>query len=472
MTTVTERERMLAEDKMLPLIMRFSIPTIVGMLVNALYNTVDRIYIGHKIGHEGIAGITVSFPIMVLMMAFSMLIGFGASSLLAIRLGEKKHDEVRTITGNSIVLFLIVSAVLTTLGLIFMKPLLTAFGASKDIMPYAKDYLGIVVWGATFQTLGFGMNNQVRALGSPKVAMLTMFVGAGINIVLDPIFIYVFNWGMKGAAFATVLSMMASAIWVMIYLFGKNNDLSPKREHFKLKGEVVKKMLAMGTPPFVMQIVASGYLIIMNKTLVNLGGDIALSAMGIAHSVNNLIMMPVFGLNQGVQPVIGYNYGAKNFDRVRSAVKTGMGLATAFVSVGFLMAMLIPKPLVMLFNSDDMDLINASVKVVRIFNYALPFVGFQIIGSGFFQSTGKPRQSTSITLIRQLVILIPLVLILPRIWNPPLDGVFHAIPISDFLATFLSAAWVGWHLKNLEKQHPDYLLFKNTGDHVHDFLPE
>lgn len=443
------RDKLLGESKIFPLIMKFSVPAIVGMIVNALYNTVDRIYIGNKIGQLGIAGITVSFPIMIIIMAFAMLIGFGSTSLLSIRLGEKKREEARQITGNAIVLLFAISVILTILGTIFLEPMLETFGASADVLPYSKDYLRIIIFGIVFQSLGFGMNNQVRALGSPKIAMVTMIVGAGINIILDPIFIFVFNWGMKGAALATVISMFSSSLWVMIYIFGKKNDLRPNRSSFILKKEIVQKILLYGTPPFLMQIASSAMMVILNKSLFIYGGDLALSAMGIGLSVNNLIMMPVFGLNQGVQPIVGYNYGAKKYDRVKEAVKIGMLIATLFVTIGFLMSMFFSKQLVMLFNRDDIKLIEMGSTVVKIIMLAMPIVGFQIISSGFFQAIGKPKQATVITLSRQLLVLIPLVIILPRFFG--LNGLFFAIPASDVIAAIVTGSWVLYEIKRLGK---------------------
>ena len=464
-----DREQLMGESKIFPLIMKFSLPMIVGMLVNALYNTVDRIYIGQKIGNMGIAGITAAFPLMMIFMGFSMLIGFGSTSLLAIRLGEKKEDEVRVITANSLILLMIISVLITVLGLVFLEPLLKIFGASETVMPYAKDYLEIIVLGASFQALGFGMNNQIRALGSPKVAMMTMFVGAAINIVLDPIFIFVFEWGMKGAALATILSMLASGVWVMFYLFGSKNDLRPRREDYKLNYDVIKNIVSMGTPSFLMQIASSGLMILLNYTLFSHGGDIALSAMGIGMSMNNLIMMPVFGLNQGIQPIVGYNFGAKKYDRVRSVVRMGMAIATLFVTIGFLMSMIFPRQLVMLFNSSDDNLIEMSARTLRIIMIAMPIIGFQVIGSGFFQAIGRPKQSTIITLSRQLLVLIPLVAILPYYFG--LDGIFYSMPISDLIAGVLSAVWVFYQMKNLEKAGAEQDLL---GDpfRVEDYVTE
>ena len=444
-----DRDKLLGESKMFSLILKFSVPAIVGMLVNALYNTVDRIYIGQKIGSLGIAGITVSFPIMLIIMAFGMLIGFGSTSLLSIRLGQKKREDARTILGNAMVLLVVVGVLISVLGSIFLRPLLVVFGASPTILPYAQSYLQVILAGAVFQMVGFGMNNHIRALGSPKTAMLTMFVGGLMNVILDPIFIFVFEWGMQGAALATILSQFGSMVWVLYFILRKKNDLRPEKTHFRLHPQIARRLMILGTPPFLMQLASSALMVVLNHSLDFYGGDIAISAMGIALSVSNLIMMPVFGLNQGVQPIIGYNYGARHFDRVRTAVRMGMTIATVFVLLGFAMSMLFPRQLVMLFNRSETELIDLGSKVIRIFMMMLPIIGFQVIGSGFFQAVGKPRQATIITLSRQVLVFIPLILILPRYFG--LDGIIYAAPVSDLAAAVISGSWILYEMRRLER---------------------
>ncbi|MHB1454027.1 MAG: MATE family efflux transporter [Saccharofermentanales bacterium] len=445
-----DRDKLLGESKMLSLIWKFSMPSIVGMLVNALYNTVDRIYIGHKIGSLGIAGITVAFPIMLIIMAFGMLIGFGSTSLLSIRLGQKRREEGRTILGNAMVLLVVFGVIVSILGLLFLRPLLVAFGSSPEILPYAESYLQVILFGVVFQMVGFGMNNHIRALGSPKIAMLTMFVGGAMNVVLDPIFIFVFNWGMRGAAFATVISQFASFIWVLSFIMGKKNDLRPALANFMLKSRTTLKIMSMGTPPFLMQIAASALMIVLNHSLKKYGGDISISAMGIALSVSNLIMMPVFGLNQGVQPIIGYNYGARNYDRVRSAVKIAMVIATAFVTFGFIMTTFFSRTLVLLFNSNNQELIVLGSRVISLYMMMLPIIGFQVITSGFFQAVGKPKQATAITLSRQVLVLIPAILILPRFFG--FEGIIYAAPLSDVVAGIICGTWIIYEMRILGKE--------------------
>jgi putative MATE family efflux protein len=432
-----DTSKQLGEDKILSLILRFSIPAIVGMLVNALYNVVDRIFIGNGVGSLGIAGITVAFPIMVIIMAYGMLIGFGSTSLLSIRLGEDKRKEAELIMGNGMTLLIVGAVILSVGGLLFLEPLLIAFGASKEVLPYAVDYTTIILFGTVFQAIGFGMNNYIRALGSPKTAMLTMVIGAVLNVLLDPLFIFVFGWGIKGAALATVISQSVSAFWVLHYFFGGKSFLKIRWENLRLHYNSIARFLPLGFPPFIMQIASSLLLTIMNRSLLVHGGDIAISATGVVMSINTLVFMPVLGMKQGVQPIIGYNYGARNIARVRQTVKMGIVGATGILLVGFFFTMLFPSEIVSLFGKNDHELIRIGARAIRIVMISLPVVGFQIITSAYFQAVGKPRQATILTLSRQILILIPLMLILPLSFG--LDGIFASIPIADITTAFLSA---------------------------------
>lgn len=441
--------KQLGEDRILTLLKRFSIPAIVGMLVNALYNVVDRIFIGNSVGSDGIAGITVAFPIMIIMMGFAMLIGFGSTSLLSIRLGEKKIDEAERIIANGMSLLIITSLAISVLGLIFLQPVLEAFGASETVMPYSIQYMQIILMGGIFQGIGFGMNNYIRALGSPKTSMLTMLIGALLNIILDPIFIYLFNWGIRGAAIATVFSQLVSSVWVLYYFFGGKSYLKIRLHNMRLHLGTVLKIISLGFPPFIMQIAASIMNTIMNRKLQMYGGDIAISAMGITSSVNMMILMPIFGLNQGAQPIIGYNFGARNFHRVKETVRLGMVGATIIVLIGFALTRIFPAQLVSLFGRDDVELIRIGTKAIRIFLLGLPFVGFQVMTSGYFQAVGKPRQAMLLTLARQVIILIPAILILPGFYG--LDGIFAAGPLSDIASAIICGCLLIYEIRSMRK---------------------
>lgn len=446
-----EHSKQLGEAKIGKLILKFSIPAIIGMLVNALYNVVDRIFVGQGVGSAGLAAISIGFPVMLIIMAFGMLIGLGSTALISIRLGEKNKDEAELIMGNAIVLLLVVSLTLTVIGLIFLEPLLQLFGASPEILQLAKTYMSIILLGAAFQNIGFGVNNFIRAEGNPKTAMLTMLIGAVTNIILDPIFIFGFKWGIAGAALATVLSMMVSAAWVILYYRGDRSTLKIRAANLILRAWVIRQIVALGSAPFVMQVAASGIMALINHSLVTYGGDLAVSAMGIVHSVMMLILMPVFGINQGVQPIIGYNYGARQFDRVKHALKLAIFAATAVTTLGFIFIQGFAEQIVQVFSRTDRELIALGAKALSTFMLCLPIIGFQVVSANYFQAVGKPRQAMFLSLSRQVLLLIPALLILPRFFG--LNGVFYAGPTADLLSSMLTGTWLIYEMKHLDARH-------------------
>jgi putative MATE family efflux protein len=447
-----EHSKQLGEEKVSKLLLKFSIPAITGMLVNALYNVVDRIFVGQGVGKDAIAGITIGFPLMIVMMAFGMLIGIGASSLVSIRMGEHKKAEAELIVGNALTLMTMISIVLTVLGLSFIDPLLTAFGASARVLPYAKAYFAIILYGGVFQGIGFGMNNCIRAEGNPKIAMITMLIGAIINTILDPLFIYTFKMGIAGAAWATIISMAISAFWVLYYYLSGQSTLRLHMANLKLKAEVVGNIFAIGSAPFAMQLAASGITLVLNQALVRHGGDLAISAMGIVNSILMLILMPVFGINQGAQPIIGYNYGAQQFDRVKKTLKLAIIAATIVTSCGFIGVELFPRLIIQLFNREP-DLVDLGADALRIFLILLPIIGFQIVGANYFQAIGKPKQAMILSLSRQVLFLLPALLLLPQYLG--LRGVYWAGPVSDLLASVVTGIWLFNELKHLDRRHQE-----------------
>lgn len=446
-----DRSKLMGEEKVSKLLLKFSIPAIVGMLVNALYNVIDRIFIGQGVGSLAIAGITMTFPIMLIAMGFGMLVGIGANSLISIRLGEQKKAEAELIMGNAFTLLIIISLALTILGLIFIKPLLLLFGTSKNSLPYAIQYLSIILYGNIFMGIGFGMNNFIRAEGNPKIAMWTMAIGAIVNTVLDPIFIFGFGWGIKGAAWATVIGQMASALWVLHYFLNGKSLLRFHANNLKLEPTVVGKIMAIGSAPFFMQVAASFLHMILNAKLTQYGGDVAVAAIGIIGSIMMLFMMPVFGINQGSQPIIGFNYGAKKFDRVIESLKLSIIAATVVVTIGYIFIRLFPHQFIALFNSQDRELIDLGAKSMTTFLFFMPIIGFQIVGANYFQAIGKPKHALLLTLSRQVLILIPLLLILPKYFA--LQGILIAPPIADVTSSLLTGAFLFFELKRLQKKH-------------------
>lgn len=446
-----DNTKQLGEERIGKLLLKFSIPAIVGMLVNALYNIVDRIFVGHieNVGSLSLSGITVVFPIMIILMAFGMLIGLGANALISIRLGEQKKDEAELILGNAFVLLIGTAAFISIISLVFIDFLLIKFGASIDVFPYAKGYAVIILFGSVFQAIGFGMNNFIRAEGNPKIAMITMLIGGIANTILDPIFIYVFNMGVKGAAVATIISQGISATWVLYHFFGKKSTLKIHVKNLKLKKDIVTGIVGIGMAPFSMQISASIIIIIMNNKLAIYGGDAAIAAMGIINSISMLILMPVFGINQGSQPIIGYNYGAKQFDRVKKALKLSIIAATFVCIVGFIVVMAFSRGLISVFNKSDADLIDIGSSGIRTVLIMLPIIGFQVVSSNYFQAVGKAKHSMFLSLSRQVIFLIPLLLILPNLFK--LNGVWFAFPVSDLIASILTAVFLFREIKLLNE---------------------
>lgn len=430
------------------LLLRFSLPAIVGLLVNALYNIVDSIFVGRGVGKMGLAAVTVSFPIVTTFIAFIMLIGMGGTALISIRLGEKNEDEAEKIIANALVLFLIIGLSLTIFGLIFIDPILTLFGASSDLLPLARDYLRIILIGSTFLAVGTGMNNFIRGEGNPKTAMNTMVIGTITNIILDYVFIFIFNWGIKGAALATIISYGVTSTWVLYYFLSGSSVLKIHIKNLRLSRPIIRSILIMGFPTFILQVSGSIQQLILNRNLAFYGGDTALAVIGIIMSITTFLVMPAMGISQGAQPIIGYNHGAKNLGRVKSTLKLSILAATFIVTLGYMVSRLWPAQLIGLFNKDP-QLIEQGIHAMRIFFKFIPLVGLQMISSSYFQAVGKPNQATLLGLSRQVLIFIPLLLILPRYWG--LEGVWWSAPFSDLGAFILTGLWLWHEIKQLGK---------------------
>jgi putative MATE family efflux protein len=446
-----DRSERLGEGSIPRLLLRFSAPAIVGMLAQAMYNVVDRIFVGQAVGPLGIAGTTLSFPFFLVMMAFSMLIGFGAAALVSIRLGQQQKEQAEHVLGNAVVLLIGISLLLTATGLLLLDPLLRLFGASEQSLPYARDYLQIVVAGSAFQSIGFGLNALIRGEGNPRVAMYTMLIGALLNTVLDPIFLFGFGWGMRGAAVATVSSQAVSALWVLSYFLRGRSLLRLHSRNLRLHRSICASIIAIGSPMFAMQMAASVMNAILNNQLRIYGGDLAISVIGIIHAVALFIAMPIFGLNQGAQPIIGYNYGARKFDRVKKALQTAILFATAICLAGFFVVMVFPLQVIWLFNREDETLMHLGTQAIRICMVMFPIIGFQIVSASYFQAVGKPKHALFLGLSRQVLLLIPAILILPYFFG--LNGVWAAIPTADLCSSVLTGTWLWLELRHLRDRH-------------------
>lgn len=448
----------LKNEKISKLLLKFSIPAIVGMMVSALYNVVDRMYIG-RLGPMAMTGIGLNLPFMTILMAFSMLIGIGSGALISIKLGQNKKDEAEKILGNAFTLTIIIMSVIVILSLIFKTQLLYLFGASEATFRYADDYITIILYGAVFQGIGFGINNIIRAEGNPKIAMYTMLIGAVINIILDPVFIFVLGMGIKGAAIATIISQFVSMLWVVSHFLSGKSLITFKVKNLKLDFGIIKGIIAIGVSPFSMQIAASIVTVISNNSLKVYGGDIAIGAMTIINAVTIFFLMPIFGINQGSQPIIGFNYGAKQFKRVKEALKLAIFAATAISTLGFILTQFFTVSMIRIFN-DDPILIEATIKGMRIFLIMLPLIGFQIVSANYFQAVGKAPKAMFLSLLRQVIVLIPMLLIMPRFFG--LTGVWIAGPIADFTASLITALFLYNEMKHLDQSDENEIKSAKT----------
>lgn len=430
-------QKRLGEIDVGKLLLEFSIPAIIGMLVNTLYNIIDRIFIGHieGIGELAMAGVGITMPIMFIILAFGMLVGIGTATKVSIKLGEHDKEGAEKLLGNAFTLIIIISIFLTTFGLIFANPLLKMFGASENIIGYAEDFILVIISGSIFNMISFGLNHSIRSDGSPKIAMASMLMSAIINTILDPIFIFGLGLGVKGGALGTVVAQTISSIWILYYFTKGSSILKIRRKNLKLDKEAVLSIFAIGISPFSMQLAQSAVQVISNNSLQAYGGDLAVGAMTIINSLAMIFLMPIFGLNQGLQPIIGYNFGAKKYARVKKAVKYGVITATIIVTLGFIMIEGMSETLVMIFNNDS-SLIEVTSRGMRIFLIMLPFIGGQIIVTNYFQSIGKVKISMFLSLLRQVIILIPCLLIIPMFKG--LDGVWIAGATSDFLSVIIT----------------------------------
>ena len=434
------RENPLGIDKIPQLLMRFSLPAMIGMMVNAFYNIVDRFFIGNAkdLGANGLAGITIGFPIMIILLSIGILFGVGGATLFSIKLGSKKEEEAQAVLENAFAFLVISGFLFMVFGQIFLKPLLQVFGASEAVLPFATKYMRVIFFGAIFQVVGLGMNNFLRADGKPNLAMITMFVGAGINIVLDPILIFGFKMGMEGAALATIFSQAISLTWILAYFFNKKNKYHIQIKKIRIRFSILKSIVGFGIPGCLMQVSGSILNAILNRYLWTYGGDVAVSGMGIINSIQTIIYMPIIGLNQGIQPIISYNFGAKKYNRIKEAEKLAMIVATLIVSIGWIATRFFAVQMVGFFNRDS-QLLEFGSHAVQIWFLCLPITGFQMLGANFFQATGRPKVAMFLTLTRQGLFLIPFILLFSHYWG--LSGILIAVPIADVVATVITGIW-------------------------------
>ena len=447
-----QHDKMLGTEGIGKLLVRMSVPATVAMLVNALYNLVDTIYIARGVGTEAIGGLSIAFPFQMLVMAFAMMIGMGTASVVSRSLGAGNRERAYRAAGNSFVISALFGIVVTALGYLFIDPILKLFGATPLLIGYAKDYLFVVLSGTLFITFAMSTNNIVRAEGRATVAMITMILGAAFNIVLDPIFIFGLNMGVRGAAFATVISQFLSFAFLMAFFLSGRSALKIQLRHLKLDRSVTREIFALGIPAFIRQGGMSIVIIIMNNSLGYYGGDIYISVFGIIFRILHFVLMPLFGLVQGFQPITGYNFGAGNIDRVKRTVRLSILASTTLAAIGFLLLILIPGAIFRIF-SNDANLIITGIPVLRVIVMIIPFIGIQVIGASYFQAIGKAAPAFFLGLSRQFILLIPLMVVLPLVFG--LWGIFAAYPAADFLSTLLTGIWLLKDVRSLPEGRED-----------------
>lgn len=442
--------RELSDSPVGRLLWRYSLPAVVGMLVMSLYNIIDRIFIGQGVGPEAIAGLAITFPVMNLSAALGVLIGAGGSARLSILLGAKDFNGARRTLCSSLILLLIIVCCYLCCFAIFIDEILIAFGASEVTLPYARDFMIYILPGMFMTNFAFTFNNFMRASGYPVKAMITMLIGAGCNLILAPIFIFYLDMGIKGAAIATDISMMISAYFVLSHFFSSKSTLhfTKDRDLYRLRAKIVLPVLSIGAAPSVVNAAACFINVIINKSLYQYGGDMAVAAAGIFTSYTSLMTMVVVGICQGMQPIIGYNYGAGKIGRLRRTYWLAVAVSTVIVSTGQTIGLLFPDYIGRAF-SGDAGLIRETARCLHISLMAFTVVGFQVVSTTLFQSIGKAKASIFLSLTRQVLFLIPLLLVLPP--RMGLDGVWTAFPLSDLVATLVTAVMVSWQLNKFRK---------------------
>lgn len=434
------------------LLMQYAIPAIIAMTASSLYNMVDSIFIGQGVGALAISGLAITFPLMNLSAAFGAAVGVGASTFISVKLGQKDYRTATHILGNTMTMNVITGLTVGLTCLLFLNSILRFFGASDQTISYARDYMVIILLGNVITHMYFGLNAVLRAAGKPRHAMYATIFTVVLNTILDPLFIWTFNLGIRGAAYATVLAQSVALVWQLSVFSNKKELLHFTKGTFRPAANIIRNIIAIGLSPFSMNVCACIVVIFINNSMVKYGGDLAVGAYGIANKVAFIFVMINMGVNQGMQPIAGYNYGSQQLDRMMKVLKYAIIVATIIMTTGFLIAMFIPSQCARLFTTDQ-TLIELSAKGIRYTMVMFPVVGYQMVISNFFQSIGKAKISILLSLSRQLLILLPLIVVLPPIFG--INGVWAAMPASDFLAAVMAAWIMIVHVRKFKKQHKE-----------------
>ena len=435
------------------LLFQYAMPAIVAMTASSLYNIIDRAFIGHDVGPMGISGLAITFPFMNLSGAFGAAVGIGASTTISVKLGQKDYQTAEELLGNTVTLNLIVGFVFSIVCLVFLDPILRFFGASNQTLPYARSFMQVILAGNMVTHMYFGLNAVLRAASKPQQAMYATIFTVVMNIVLDVVFIRWWHWGIRGAALATVISQSMALIYQLKLFMNKRELLHLKRGIYRLKGNLVKNIIGIGISPFLMNVCACVVVIFMNNQFVRYGGDWAVGSYGIANAIGTMFLMFIMGLNQGMQPIAGYNYGSQQTDRLQRVLNLALVSAVCIMTVGWLIAMIIPHYCARIF-TDNETLVNMSARAIRIDMFFFPFVGFQMVIINFFQCIGKVKISIFLSLSRQLLFLLPLLYVLPMFYD--IDGVWYSLPSSDLVASIIAGVMMVIFMRKFKKQTNEY----------------
>lgn len=438
------------------LLMQFALPAIVSMLVNSVYNIVDQIFIGQGIGYLGNAATTIAFPIVTIILALSTLLGAGGSAYAAIKLGEKREEEAEKTLGTVFVLTLIASAAVMVLGFVFLDPMLKVFGATSNTLEYARQYTSIILIGTPFSMLSVVLSNMARTDGNPSLSMYAILVGAVLNTILDPIYIFILHWGVRGAAVATITSQIISTVVLVLYFLKKGKNMRLHKGSIRLDREICEKALPLGISSGITQVASTILQVVMNNSLVYYGnqtaagGDVALSAMGIVNKISMILVSICIGIGIGSQPILGFNKGAGQLKRVRKTYLCAISAATVVSVIGWLACQTFPGPILSMFGTQDAEFTRFAIRCLEVYMLGIFTAGFQVVSTSYFQSTGQPLKASVLSMLRQLLLLIPLILILPL--SLGLEGILYAGPLADIASAVIVSLFVIHEMKKLNKQ--------------------
>mgnify|MGYP003289046717 FL=1 len=447
----TNQFNVLAEKPVGALLMQYAIPAIVAMAASSVYNIIDGIFIGQGVGPEAIMGLALTGPLMSLTAAFGAMVGVGAATLMSVKLGQKDYTTAQKILGNVVIMNLTLGIVLGAILLCFINPILRFFGASDVTLPYAREFMSIILVGNVVTHMYVGLNAMLRSTNRPQKAMYATFGTVILNCVLAPIFIFVLNWGIRGAATATILAQLMMLMWQLRLFSNKSDLIHLSRKNIKLDLRLVRESLLVGLPQFLINLCACLVAAMMTRSLTTYGGDVAVGSFGICNRLILFIVMVVIGLNQGMQPIAGYNFGAKRYDRVLGVLKRALCFGTMITMMGFIIGIFFPTPFVTLFAKDSPELIKMASHALSCMVMMFPIVGIQIVSTAFFQSIGYAPKSIFLSLTRQLIFLVPAIFILPHVYSDPLEGLWHAAPVADGLASILAITLLTLQVKKFKK---------------------